>query len=166
MGVGKLMCAVIDVDDLEIAETFWSEVTGLPVIPSFIPGRYSYLGQPDPWRHELILHLVRTLKGPEANRAHVDIWVRDVDRAMSEVEAIGGRVKRTPSIYPRPGSRPGEPPLIDWAVAQDPFGNEFCLITHLSHDQVRAVEDAARQGPGDDHHWRVAAGRTAPIKEQ
>ena len=165
MGIGKLMCTVIDVDDLDVAETFWSEVTGLPVIPSYIPGRYSYLGQPDPWRHELILHLVKTRKGPETNRAHVDIWVRDVDKSVREVEAIGGRLKRAPSIYPRPGSYPGEPPLLDWAVAQDLFGNEFCLITHLSPDQVHAVEEATARGDGDDHHWRVAAGRTAPIKK-
>ena len=165
MGIGKLMCAVVDVDDLGVAEAFWSEVTGLPVIPSFIPGRYSYLGHPDPWKHELILHLVQTRKGPDANRAHVDIWVRDIDRAIGQVEAIGGRLKREPTIYPRPGSHPGEPPLLDWAVAQDPFGNEFCLITHLSADQVQAVEEAASRGDGDDHHWRVAAGRTAPMKE-
>lgn len=165
MGIGKLRCHVIDVDDLAIAEAFWSEVTGLPVIRSWFPGRYSYLGRPEPWSHELILHLVDRRKGPEANRSHVDIWVRDIDRAIGEVEAIGGRLKRTPSVYPRPGSYPGEPPRIDWAVAQDPFGNEFCLITVLSPDQVGAVEEAARRGPGDDHHWRVAAGRTAPKKE-
>ena len=107
MGIGRLQCHVIDVNDLAVAEAFWSEVTGLPVIPSVFPGRCSYLGQPDPWRHEVILHLVRTEKGPEPNRSHVDIWVRDVDRAIEQVEAIGGRRKRSPSIYPRPGSYPG-----------------------------------------------------------
>lgn len=166
MAIGKLMCTVIDVDDLGIAEAFWSEVTGLPVIPSFIPGRYSYLGQPDPWKHELILHRVKTRKGPEANRAHVDIWVRHLDEAIAQVEAIGGRLKRPPSIYPRPGSFPGEPPLLDWAVVQDPFGNEFCLITLLSPEQVQGVEDEARRrGTGTDEDWRAAARRTAPTKE-
>lgn len=165
MAIGTLRCHVIDVDDLAVAETFWSAVTGLPVIESIFPGRYSYLGQPDPWNHELILHLVKTRKGAEANRSHVDIWVRDIDRAIGEVEAIGGTVKQVPSIYPRPGSYPGERPRIDWAVAQDPFGNEFCLITVLSPEQIRAVEQAAGAGDGNDHHWRVAAGRTAPSKE-
>src|SRR5680860_1153233 len=122
MGIGKLRCHVIDVNDLEVAEKFWSEVTGLPVIPSIYPGRFSYLGQADPWRHEVILHLVRATKGPEANRSHVDIWVRNVDEAISQVEAIGGTLKRAPSIYPRPGSYPGEPASIDWSVMQDPFG--------------------------------------------
>jgi predicted enzyme related to lactoylglutathione lyase len=162
MGVGKLMCAVLDVEDLEIAEAFWSEVTGLPVIPSWFPGRYSYLGHPDPWRHELILHKVSTHKGPEANRGHVDIWARDIDKAIGQIEAIGGRVKKAPSIYPRPGSYPGERPLIDWAVMQDPFGNEFCLVTALSADEMEAVQAL---GEADDHSLRVAAGRTHHTKE-
>ena len=86
VGIGKLRCAVVDVEDLEVAEAFWSEVTGLPVIPSVFPGRYSYLGQPEPWHHELILHKVSTHKGPEANRGHVDIGVSDLDRAIAQVE--------------------------------------------------------------------------------
>jgi hypothetical protein len=156
MGIGRLRCAVIDVNDLPVAEAFWSEVTGLPVIPSVFPGRYSYLGKPDPWSHELILHLVTTTKGPEANRGHVDIWVRDVDEAITRVESIGGRLKRTPTIYPRPGSYEGESPCIDWAVAQDPFGNEFCLINVLSPEESAAVAHAA---PGDDNHFRAAVRR-------
>jgi catechol 2,3-dioxygenase-like lactoylglutathione lyase family enzyme len=159
MGIGELRCSVIDVNDLAVAERFWSEVTGLPVIPSVFPGRYSYLGEAEPWRHRLILHLVAAVKGPEANRAHVDIWVRDVDRAVAEVEAIGGRLKKPAAIYPRPGSYAGEPPAIDWAVAQDPFGNEFCLISVLSPDESHAVEEAGDRADGDDEHWRIIAGR-------
>jgi hypothetical protein len=41
MGIGTLRCVVVDVDDLAVAEGFWSEVPGLPVIPSVCPGRYS-----------------------------------------------------------------------------------------------------------------------------
>lgn len=161
MGIGQLRCHVIDVNNLEVAEAFWSEVTGIPVIPSVFPGRFSYLGQADPWRHEVILHLVSTAKGPQANRSHVDIGVRDVDSAISQIEAIGGTLKKPPSIYPRPHSYPGEPPRIDWAVMQDPFGNEFCVISVLSPDQSRAVAAAGEEGSGDDHHWRVVAGRTS-----
>lgn len=158
MGIGKLRCSVVDVEDLAVAEAFYSALTGLEVIPSVFPGRYSYLGRPDPWDHELILHKVSTTKGPDANRGHIDIWVRSVSPAIAEVEAIGGRLKKPPALYPRPGSYPGESPRIDWAVMQDPFGNEFCVITVLTADQVRAVEGAARQGSGDDRHWRAAAG--------
>jgi len=160
MGIGRLRCHVIDVNDLEVAEAFWSQVTGLPVIPSAFPGRFSYLGQADPWRHEVILHLVTMPKGPEANRSHVDIGVRNVDTAISEIEAIGGTVKRQPSIYPRPHSYEGEPPSIDWAVMQDPFGNEFCLVSVLTSEESRAVAQAGEREDGDDHHWRAVAGRT------
>lgn len=158
--IGKLRCTVIDVNDLAAAERFWSQVTGLPVIPSRWPDRFSYLGQPDPWRHEMILHLVSTDKGPEANRAHVDIGVADVDVAVARIEAIGGSLKRAPSIYPRPHSYQGETPAIDWAVMQDPFGNEFCLVSVLDPEEVTALVAAAERGDGDDHHWRLTAGRT------
>lgn len=158
MGIGQLRFHVIDVNDLAVAETFWSQVTGLPVIRSIYPGRFSYLGQADPWRHKVILHLVATAKGAEANRSHVDIWVRDMDKAIGQIEVIGGTVKRAPSIYPRPHSYEEEPPSIDWAVMQDPFGNEFCLVTVLTNEESSAVQEAADEGAGDDHHWRVVAG--------
>ncbi len=162
MGIGTLRCHVIDVDDLTTAESFWSEVTGLPVIGSNWTGRFSYLGQPDPWRHEVILQLATTPKGERANRSHVDIWVRDIDRAIPEIEALGGRVKKEPSIYPRPGSFAGELPVIDWAVMQDPFGNEFCLVSVLSPEEIAAVEGLASLAPPSptDQTWRAAAGRT------
>ena len=166
MGIGQLRCHVIDVDDLAVAEEFWSEVTGIPVIPSPFPGKYSYLGQADPWRHEVILHLVRTKKGSDANRSHVDIWVRDVDRAVAQVEAIGGRLKRAPSIYPRPGSFPGVDPTIDWSVMQDPFGNEFCVISLLSAEESAAVLAAAHDAAGDDARMRAAAGRLSSERRE
>ena len=162
MGIGRLKCPVVDVNDLAEAESFYAELTGMPVIPSVFPGRYAYLGQPDPWRADLIMHLVSTPKGPEPNRGHIDIWVRSIDEAIPRIEAIGGSLKKEPTIYPRPGSFPGESPRIDWAVMRDPFGNEFCLVTILSAEQVHAVLEAAVEGPGDDQRWRAAAGGLAP----
>ena len=162
MGIGTLRCHVIDVNDLAVAEAFWSEVTGLPVIPAPFPSRFSYLGQANPWHHEVILQLVSATKGSTPNGSHVDIWVRDVDIAITQIEAIGGRTKKAPSIYARPHSGTGEAPLIDWAVMQDPFGHEFCLVSQLTPDQTTAVTRAGAEGDGDDHHWRVAAGRAAP----
>ena len=159
MGIGRLQCHVIDVNDLAVAEAFYSELTGIPVIPSVFPGRYAYLGQPEPWRADLIMHLVTTPKGEEANRGHIDIWVRSIDEAIPRIEAIGGSVKKPPTIYPRPGSFPGERPRIDWAVMRDPFGNEFCLVTILGQAQRDAVQAAAAEGPGDDQRWREAAGQ-------
>ena len=78
---------------------------------------------------------------------------------MERIVDIGGHVKQPPTIYPRPHSYPGEPPRIDWAVMQDPFGNEFCLVSVLSREEQRAVTEAGQVGPGHDDHWRAAAGR-------
>ncbi len=161
MAIGQLRCHVMDVDDLEVAETFWSQLTGIPVISTDWPGRYSYLGYEDDttWKHVLILHRVRTPKGVETNRSHVDITVEQLDEAIAQIEAIGGSLKRAPSIYPRPHAYPGQPPVIDWAVMQDPFGNEFCLVRELTSAEAEAVTLAGQAGTGDDDHWRDVARR-------
>lgn len=163
MGIGRLRCHVIDVGDLATAEAFWSEVTGLSVIGSGWTGRFSYLGQRKPWKHEIILQLVDTVKGSAPNRSHVDIGVPDIDVAIARILAIGGAVKKEPSIYPRPGSFEGVPPAIDWAVMQDPFGNEFCLVSDLTREESAAVVDVSRFRAGaTDQDWRTAAGRHKP----
>lgn len=159
MGIGKLRCHVFHVTDLEVGQHFWSQVTGIEPIPSVFPGRSAYLGQADPWRHEVILWKVDEAKGAETNRCHVDIWVEDVDVAIDQIVDIGGRVKRSPTVYPRPHSFPGEPARIDWAVMHDPFGNEFCLVSPLTRDESLSVARAGEAGPGNDDDWRRAAGR-------
>ena len=160
MPVGSLRCVVINVTDLSRAETFWSEVTGLRVIGSNYTDRFSYLGQTESGTHEMILQLVRGPKGEEANRCHIDLTVDDLDRAIEQIVAIGGLVKKEPSIYPRPGSFLGWRPVIDWAVMMDPFGNEFCLVSELSDEEKTAVEAAT--DATTDQAWRAAAGRTRP----
>lgn len=163
MAVGELRCVVLDVTDLQLAYHFWSEVTGLEVIGRHEDGwhgRFGYLGTRDPWKHEIILQIVPTPKGPEANRVHLDITPHHgIDDAVERIVALGGRVKKPPSLYPRPGVHGDEPPVIDWAVMQDPFGNEFCLVSELT-DQQSAAAMAAEVS--DDHGWRVAAGVTGP----
>lgn len=158
MPVGRLRCVVIDVDDLATAEGFWSAMTGLEVITSDYTGRFSYLGQPDPWRHEMILQLVTGATREPRNRCHVDLTVDDVDEAIEQTARLGGSVKKEPSIYPRPGSFPGKPPVIDWAVMTDPFGNAFCLVSELTDDESRRAEQATHATT--DREWRAAAGRT------
>jgi predicted enzyme related to lactoylglutathione lyase len=158
MPVGTFRCFVFDVTDLEIAERFWSGVLGLPVITSNYTGRFSYLGHPDPWKHEVILQLRKDPKPVSANHCHIDLTVEDVDRAVAQILELGGALKKEPSIYPRPGSFPGKPPVIDWAVMIDPFGNEFCLVSPLTEEEARAVEAAT--DVTTDQGWRAAAGRT------
>jgi catechol 2,3-dioxygenase-like lactoylglutathione lyase family enzyme len=164
VGIGRLRCVVINVTDLAVAYDFWSQVTGLDVIgstPRGWHGRFGYLGQKDPWKHEIILQVVDTSKGDATNRVHIDITPQNgMDDAIERIVAIGRRVKKPPSLYPRPGSHGDEPPVLDWAVMQDPFGNEFCLVSALTDVEAAAVMQATRNGASTDHDWRVAAGRT------
>jgi predicted enzyme related to lactoylglutathione lyase len=171
MAIGTLRCFVIDVEDLEVGAAFWSEVTGIAQISSSWPDRFAYLGDQDEktWRHEIILHRVDTKKSPSgavdvarrldssSNRAHIDIGVEDVDAAIAQIEAIGGRLKYPPTVYPVPHAYEGARPLIDWAVMQDPFGNEFCLVRELTRPEREALAIAAERGPAADAHWRDVA---------
>ena len=54
-----------------------------------------------------------------------------------------------------PGAYGDEPPAIDWAVLQDPFGNEFCIVELLTPDQQAA---AMASTATDDHTLRVDTG--------
>lgn len=164
MGIGTYRCTVLDVGDLTVAYKFWSEVTGLEIIGSRNGwhGRFGYLGQKDPWKHEFILQVVDTPNGEWTNRVHIDLTPNEgVDRAIEQIVALGGSVKKSPTLYPRPGSHGNDPPVIDWAVMQDPFGNEFCLVSELIQEEIEAVLEATKAGASTDHEWRVAAGRTS-----
>lgn len=167
MTVGTLRCVVINVTDLETAIDFWSHVAGLEIIGprEGWHGWLCFLGTKDPRKHEIILQKVDSApveaghpSRRETNPIHIDITPNDgVDAAMADIVALGGTVKKAPSLYPRPGSHGAERPRIDWAVMQDPFGNEFCLVWPLTQEQAEAamVADATT-----DREWRVAAGVT------
>lgn len=129
MAVGALMCAVVDVNDLAVAERFWSAVTGWPVTLSRWGDQYSEVGDEE---SSLLLQMVPEAKIAK-NRVHLDFRVKDVARAVDEVLGLGGVVVKPPG-YTRtwgsssvPADAP-EGPLLEWAVVADPFGNEFCLI--------------------------------------
>lgn len=168
MGVGTLRCVVINVTDLALAYKFRGEVTGLEVIGSETGWHdwLGYLGTKDPWKHEIILQRVDNspldIQAPTAespNQVHIDITPNNgIDQAIEEIIELGGRVKKPPSLYPRPGSRGDHRPLIDWAVMQDPFGNEFCLVENLTDNQSQAAMAATEART--DQQWRTAAGVT------
>lgn len=127
MPVGKFRCIVMNVTDLEVAERFWTEVTGLPVRYSGLgyPTRFSRLG--DIETHSILLQLVPEGRPPPTNNAHLDLTVDDVDVAVEQSLALGATVFREKGRYP-----PDSPtPYLEWAVMRDPFGNSFCLIKEL-----------------------------------
>ncbi|MDF2759426.1 MAG: glyoxalase [Thermomicrobiales bacterium] len=126
MAVGTLRRIVIDVNDLDVGERFWSAVTGLPLRfsgTSDVQGQFSALG--DIETGSILLQLVPEAKTALKNRAHPDITVEDVERAVGEVIVLGGTLVRPPGPFPETD------PAIEWAVMADPFGNEFCLIRDL-----------------------------------
>lgn len=123
MAVGSIRSFVIDVNDLEIGERFWSAVTGQEVEFSGWAGQFSRIGSKG--SDSILLQLVPEPKTGPKNRAHVDLTVEDVDSAIEEVLALGGTVTRPKGIHAP------DDPAIEWAVVRDPFGNEFCLIRDL-----------------------------------
>ena len=131
MAVGRLRRFVVDVNDLAVGEQFWSAVTGLPVdfsaLTSTRQGQFSGLGSIE--TGSVLLQLVPERKTALKNRAHLDIGVDDVPGAVAEVVAIGGRVIRSPGVFPE------HDPELEWAVVADPFGNEFCLVRDIEESE-------------------------------
>ena len=127
MAVGTLRRIVIDVNDLDVGERFWSAVTGLPLRfsarTSLVQGQFSALG--DIETGSILLQLVPEAKTALKNRAHPDITVADVEHAVGEVIVLGGTLVKPPGPFPETD------PELEWAVMADPFGNEFCLIRDL-----------------------------------
>ena len=124
-GIGSLWKPVVNVCDLDEGERFWSALTGLS--PTGRHGKedgdeYSVLQDPDEplW---LLLQLVPRDQTSWIGGTHLDLRVDDVAFAVHQTEEIGGVVVRAPGFYP-----PGEAPYLEWAVMQDPFGNQFCFV--------------------------------------
>lgn len=124
MAVGTLRRFVLDVNDLKAGEQFWSAVTGLVPRFSAWQGQFSALG--DIRTGSILLQLVPESKTVLKNRAHIDVTVEDVGRAVEEVVALGGTVVKPPDLFPTTD------PILEWAVMADPFGNEFCLIRDIA----------------------------------
>ena len=171
MSIGTMRCVVINVTDFAVGYRFWSAVTGYEILgpPNGWHGWLGYLGTEQPRRHEMIL--IQSDAAPiqteapthhRTNPVHVDITPNDgVDAAIEQILELGGSVKKPPSLYPRPGSHGDDAPVIDWAVMQNPFGNEFCLVHDLTPEQSAAAMHAAAHGATNDDQLRAAAGQTA-----
>ncbi len=166
MDIGTLRCVVINVTDLSLAYKFWGAVTGLEVIGSESGWHdwLGYLGTTNTWKHEIILQRIDNsplnIQAPDPdrpNQMHIDITPNNgIDNAIERIVELGGTLKKAPSLYPRPKSRGDHQPLIDWAVMQDPFGNEFCLVDELTTEQAHAAMAASEATT--DRQWRIAAG--------
>ena len=89
ISVQKLDHVAIDVEDIETAKIFYSDLLGLKEIPrpeSFdFPGAWYDLGN-------IVLHVVGPRK-PALGKHHVAFWVEDVHDCADEVRKAGFDVK-------------------------------------------------------------------------
>jgi hypothetical protein len=127
-GIAKLWKPVVNVLDLAEGERFWSALTGLT--PTGRHGdangdTYAVLQDPDadvdaPW---LLLQLVPEDQAAWLGGTHLDLRVEDVALAVSQAEGIGGVTVKPPAFYPS-----DQAPYLEWAIMQDPNGNQFCFV--------------------------------------
>jgi predicted enzyme related to lactoylglutathione lyase len=122
-GIASLWKPVINVTDLDDGEAFWSALSGLS--PQGRHGQFSVLDTTDEPREGgwILLQLVPRGQVSVNSGTHLDFRVDDVAGAVTQIEEIGGVMVRPPGIYAPEGED-----LLEWAVMQDPFGNEFCII--------------------------------------
>lgn len=113
--VGRLEAIVIDVVNLERAMQFWSPLMGYAFGPSFTPQCRATVMPESGIR--LVLQQVPETKQAK-NHMHIDIEVPDLEQALKQVEALGGRLVRR--VHNQ-----GVGSLI---VCADPDDNEFCLV--------------------------------------
>jgi len=124
--IAKLWKPVLNVTDLDEGERFWSAVSGLS--PQGRHGdQFSVLDSDDattsePW---LLLQLVPDVQVSRNSGTHLDFRVDDVAGAAHQIETVGGKVLKPPAFYEVGGA-----PMLEWAIMQDPFGNEFCIIRY------------------------------------
>ncbi len=64
-------------------------------------------------------------KTPLKNRAHIDITVQDIDKAVEQFIELGGSVVKPKGTYGPDG------PRLEWAIMADPSGYEFCIIRDI-----------------------------------
>ncbi len=122
-GIAKFWKPVINVTDLDAGESFWSAVSGLS--PQGRHGQFSVLdadnaSDRDNW---ILLQLVPVGQVSTKSGTHLDFRVDDVADAAQAIVEIGGAVIKPPDMYIIDGEA-----MLEWAVMQDPFGNEFCII--------------------------------------
>ena len=139
VGIAKLWKPVVNVIDLDEGERFWSVLTGLS--PTGRHGdengdRYSSLECNDESQW-LLLQLVPRDQTFWIGGTHLDLRVDDVALAVRRTEEIGGVTVKAPAFYPA-----GDAPYLEWAVMQDPFGNQFCFVRWPLNSPA-AVEDTS-----------------------
>ena len=111
----KLDTVIINGNDLEPLITFWKALLGVQEQARF--GNFAWLKPQHPDGIKLGFQKVDDAKGPEWNRVHLDLGVKDLAAAEARVLELGGSVLERHELE---GFR--------WIVFADPGGNEFCIV--------------------------------------
>ena len=112
----KFGALTMDCGDPEKLARFWSELTGR-IATKAGSDDDTYWAVRDPDRKG-ILFLLQRVAEPKVgkNRAHVDLWVADMDAEAERAVSLG-------ATYVKKFSKPDE----GWIWMTDPEGNEFCI---------------------------------------
>ena len=111
--IGILTQVGIDVSDLGRAEAFYSALLGVKRFAA----HDNYLNF-EPLPGELTVYLQKVPEEKTSKtRVHLDVTVKDMEWSLARVEELGGR--RLAAFL-----EDGE----GWTVAEDPDGNELCLL--------------------------------------
>lgn len=122
----RLQSVVVDCEDIEAGERFWSAALGVGV-----RGRDETYVLLEPVCGQLRFLLQRVPEPKTAkSRVHLDIETDNLDAELARLEALGAtRVQQ----------------VEEWWVLLDPCGNEFCIVPA----RTEWFEETARRW-GDD----------------
>jgi predicted enzyme related to lactoylglutathione lyase len=111
---------VVDTADVDRVTAFWCALLGVGVLENRDDGHYVTLEPAPslPGSMMLVFQRVPEVKVAK-NRAHVDMFVDDLDEAVTKIEELGGRLTE-------PGTTVNEGGWLSRVMA-DPEGNEFCV---------------------------------------
>ena len=145
MAIGRWKSVCINVTDLEQGFDFWSEVLGWTTNRKSWHGWLGYLSDPETDNYMILNDATKApvkLNPPthdETNRVHIDIWPNDgMDNAIRDIIALGGRVKKPPSLYPRPGP---------YGFARPEY---ILLLLHLLLQEARRPKNGPLPSPCPD----------------
>ena len=108
----RLSTLVIDcnIDDLDVATTFWSQALGKPIASLDQDGDGTYAELQTAADEPIIL----LQKVDHASRVHLDIETDDLDAEVARLERLGA--KRIAFVRER------------WWVLEAPSGHRFCVV--------------------------------------
>jgi catechol 2,3-dioxygenase-like lactoylglutathione lyase family enzyme len=107
----RVHAIVIDCDDFEAGERFWTQALGAEVAWRDPEGHYVSLG------HAIGGLTVLLQKVPEPktckSRVHVDFETDNIEAELRRLESLGATRRQEQK---------------SWWIMQDPCGNEFCVV--------------------------------------